>query len=181
MPVPLAKCAKSRKASLFMPSVLSTGTTGSVVKMRFPASSSTATPVNGPGAVQRTDPTKSDVSAFVNICSMNRASCPLASKEISSSSSTEPSFINWQFTPIASSPGLWISAAVLIPPAWRRAGKMASWTGWLAPTPATPMPGRSKRRTPPMGPSAATVTDPVTRSPGPRVEIVSSPKGSISV
>ena len=45
-----------------------TGTTGSVVKMRLPASSSTATPVNipSPGAVQRTDPTKSDVSAPVN-------------------------------------------------------------------------------------------------------------------
>ena len=39
-----------------------TGTTGSVVKIRLPASSSTATPVNGPGAVQRTNPTKSDVS-----------------------------------------------------------------------------------------------------------------------
>ena len=46
-----------------------TGTTGSVVKMRFSASSSTATPVNTPppsaGAVPRTDPTKSDVSVQV--------------------------------------------------------------------------------------------------------------------
>ena len=32
------------------------GTTGSVVKMRFSASISTATPVNRSGAVQRTDP-----------------------------------------------------------------------------------------------------------------------------
>ena len=42
-----------------------TGTTGKVVKMRLAASSSTANPVNipSPGAVQRTDPTKSDVSA----------------------------------------------------------------------------------------------------------------------
>ena len=45
------------------------------------------------------------------------------------------------------------AAAVLIFSACRRAGKMASLTGGLAPTPATPMPGRSKRRTPPMGPS----------------------------
>ena len=34
-----------------------TGTTGSVVKSRLPPSSSTATPVNRPGAMQRTDPT----------------------------------------------------------------------------------------------------------------------------
>ena len=44
-----------------------------------------------------------------------------------------------------------MAAAVLIPPSWRRTGKMASLAGWLAPTPATPMPGRSKRRIPPMG------------------------------
>ena len=47
----------------------------------LPASSSTATPVNipSPGAVQRTDPTKSDVSVRGNNSSMYRASCPLAS------------------------------------------------------------------------------------------------------
>ena len=46
----------------------STGTTGSVVKMRLPASTSTANPVNfpSPGAVQRTVPTKSVVSVAVN-------------------------------------------------------------------------------------------------------------------
>ena len=46
---------------------------GRVVKMRFSASSSTATPVNiaSPGgAVHRTEPTKSDVSVRVNISSM---------------------------------------------------------------------------------------------------------------
>ena len=149
----------------------------------LPALSSTATPVNipSPGAVQRTDPTKSDVSVPVNNSSMYRACCPLAARGISTSSSTTPAFINRQRTPIASSPGLWIAAAVLIPPTERRAGKRASLTGELAPTPATPMPGRSKRRTPPMGPSEATVTDPLTPSPRPWVEIVSSPRGSISV
>ena len=49
------------------------GTTGSVVKIRFPASNSTAAAVNIPSpgeAVQRTDPTKSDISVKVNISSM---------------------------------------------------------------------------------------------------------------
>ena len=73
-----------------------------------------------------------------------------------------------------------IAAAVLSPP-WRRAGKRASRTGGLAPTPATSMPGRSKRRTPPRPPSETTVTDPVTSSPWPWGEIVSSPSGSIPV
>ena len=59
---PLAKCAKSRAASPARPRF--TSTTGSVVKMRFPASNSNAMPVNWatPSAVQRTNPTKSDVS-----------------------------------------------------------------------------------------------------------------------
>ena len=52
-----------------------------MVKIWLPASSSTATPVNIPspsaGAVQRTEPTKSDVSVKVNISSMYRASCPI--------------------------------------------------------------------------------------------------------
>ena len=75
-------CASDQKTAhspphLFSGSHLWTGTTGSVVKMRLPASSSTATPVNRPGAAQRTDPAKSDVSVRVNTSSMNRASCPL--------------------------------------------------------------------------------------------------------
>ena len=51
----------------------STGTTGKVVKLRLTASSSTATPVNipSPGAAQRTDPTKSDVSATGNASLIN--------------------------------------------------------------------------------------------------------------
>ena len=59
---------------LFPGSHLWTGTTGNVVKIWLLASSSTATPVNIPpsGAVQRTDPTKSDVSVLVNISSMYR-------------------------------------------------------------------------------------------------------------
>ena len=51
---------------IYSRSILSvTGTTGSVVRIRLPSSISTATPVNIPasgGAVQRTDPTKSDIS-----------------------------------------------------------------------------------------------------------------------
>ena len=133
------------------------------------------------GAVQRTDPTKSDISVAVNTSSMYRASCPLASRSISTASSTMPPLINRQLTVIASSPRLWSAAAVRIPPAWRRAGKRASLTGGLIPTPATPMSGRPKRRTPPMGPFENTFTDPVTTSPWPWVEIVSSPSGSIAV
>ena len=54
------------------------GTTGSVVKIRLPASSSTATPVHDSpaGTVQRTDPTKSVVSVVENSSSMNLATCP---------------------------------------------------------------------------------------------------------
>ena len=50
--------------------------------MRLSTSSSTATPVNipSPGAVQRTDPTKSDVSAPVNTSSMNQDDCPVAAR-----------------------------------------------------------------------------------------------------
>ena len=64
-------------------SVLSgTGTTGSVVKMRLPGSISRATALNSrsPTASQRTDPTKSDVSALGNAWSMGQAVCPLASR-----------------------------------------------------------------------------------------------------
>ena len=101
-----------------------------MVKIWLLASSSTTTPVNAPspGAVQRTDPTKSDVSVRGNNSSMYRACCPLASKGISASSSTMAPLINWQLTSIASSPGLWIAAAVLRSPS-RRAGKRASLTG----------------------------------------------------
>ena len=102
------------------------------------------------GAVQRTDPTKSDVSVRVNISSMYRASCPLAARGIDTSSSTRPSCINWHLTTSSDSLRFRIAAAVLSFPA-RRTGKRASVRGRLAPTPATPMPGRPKRRTPPMG------------------------------
>ena len=60
------------KSPVYSREVLSgTGTTSSVVKMRLAASSSKATPVNRSGAVQHTDPTKSDASVRVNISSMN--------------------------------------------------------------------------------------------------------------
>ena len=47
--------------------------------MRLTASSSTATPANipSPGAVQRTDPAKSDVSAPVNASLINQDDCPV--------------------------------------------------------------------------------------------------------
>ena len=112
---------------------------------------------------------------------MNQDVCPLASRGISASSSTTPPLINRQLTTIASSSRLWKAAPVLMPPAWRRTGKRASLTDGLAPTPATPTPGRSKRRTPPMGPPEITFTDPDTSSPWPWVEIVSSHSGSISI
>ena len=63
-----------------------------------------------------------------NNSSMYRASCPLASRGISISSSTMPPLINWQLTSIASSPRLRMAAAVLRSPS-RRAGKRASLTG----------------------------------------------------
>ena len=89
--------------------------------MRFAASSSTATPVNisspAAGAVQRTDPTKSDASVPVNIYSMYRASCPLASRGIATSSSTVPFFINRQVTTSSDSLRFRIAAAVLRFPA----------------------------------------------------------------
>ena len=69
-----------------------TGTTGNVVKIWLAASSSNAIPVNrpSPGAVQRTDPTESDVSAPVNTSPMNQDDCPLAARGILTSSSTTP-------------------------------------------------------------------------------------------
>ena len=87
--------------------------------MRWAASISTAMAVNRPrpGAVQRTDPRKSDVSVVVNVSSMNQEVCPLASRGISTSSSATPALINRQLTPIASAPRLCSAAAVRIPPA----------------------------------------------------------------
>ena len=126
----------------------STGNSGRVVKMRLAASISTANPVNCllPGAAQCTDPRKPDVSAETgNAWSMNQDVCPLASRGISTSSSTTPPLINRQLTSIASSSRLWRAAAVRIPPACWRAGKRASLMGGLAPTTASPMPGRAKR------------------------------------
>ena len=78
--VPLAKWAKLSVVSWSSVASGPIGTTGSVVKIRLPASSSTATPVNDSpaGTVQRTDPTKSVVSVSVNSSSMNWASWPLA-------------------------------------------------------------------------------------------------------
>ena len=96
-------------------------------------------------------------------------------------SSNTPSRSNSQCTNFELDCRLWTATPVLMPPSWRRTGKRASLTGELAPTPATPMPGRSKRSTPPMGSSAATRTDPLTSAPRPWVEIVSTPSGSISV
>ena len=94
--------------------------------------------------MQRTDPTKSNLSEpmKVNISSMCRASCPLAARGISTSSSTLPSCINRQVTTSSDSLKFRIAAALLRFPA-RRTGKRASVRGRLAPTPATPMPGRS--------------------------------------
>ena len=113
---------------------------------------------------------------------MNQDDCPLAARGmLTASSSSALSLINSHRTSSALDSRLWIATPVLIPASWRRTGKRASLTGGLAPTPATPMPGRSKRSTPPMAPNATTRTDPLTSSPWPWVEIVSSPSGSIAV
>ena len=72
--------------SVYSRSVLSgtgtTGTTGRAVKVRVPGSISRATAVNksSPTASQRTDPTKSDVSAAGNAASRNQDACPLAAR-----------------------------------------------------------------------------------------------------
>ena len=112
--------------------------------MRLTASISTANPVNPllPNVAQCTDPRKSDLSAAGNASSMNQDVCPLASRGISTSSSTAPPLINRQRTSIGSSPRLWRAAAVRIPPSWRRTANRASRTDGPAPAPATPISGR---------------------------------------
>ena len=73
-PMPLSQDRDT--TGVYSRSVLSgTGTTGSVVKMRVPGSISRATAVNRspPGALQRTDPAKSDVSVSGNAWSMSQA------------------------------------------------------------------------------------------------------------
>ena len=140
--VPLAKCAKSRTVSPPSPPVQSTGTTESVLKMRWAASISTAMAVNRPlpNTVQRTDPRKSDVSVVVNASSMNQEVCPLASRGISTSSSATPPLINRQRTPTASSPRLCSAVAVRIPPGLAAGREQGILDGFgLAPTPATPI------------------------------------------
>ena len=110
-------------------SVLSgTGTTGSVAKMRLPGSISRATALNSPSptASQRTDPAKSDVSAAGNAWSMSQDVCPLASRGMLAASSSTPSRIKSQ----RSNPGLdsrlWRATPVVIPPSWRRTGKLTA-------------------------------------------------------
>ena len=98
---------------------------------------------------------------------MSQDVCPLATRGIATSSSTAPARSNSQLTSIASSSRLWTATPVVIPPSRRRTGKMVSLTGGLAPTTASPMPGRSKRSIPPMGTLEITFTDPDTNSPWP--------------
>ena len=151
--------------------------------MRAPGSISRATVLNNPSptAPQRTDPTKSEVSAAGNAASMSRDVCPFGPRGRSTKSSSTPSRSNSQRTNSELDSRLWMANSVLIPPSRRRTGKMASPTGVPAPTTAMPTWGRSKRSIPPMGPSETTFTDPLTSVPRPWVEIVSTPSGSISV
>ena len=108
--------------------------------MRWTVSISTAIALKraAPDAVQRTDPTKSDVSLAGNASWMNQDVCPLASSVNSAVSSATPSVINRQVTSIAASPALCRAAAVLIPPARRRATNRTSRRGRPAPVSATP-------------------------------------------
>ena len=93
---PFPKCAKTKVPSSLPSARGSTGTIGRVVKIRFAESISTANPVKSwpRGAVQRTDPTKSDVSFRGNNSSRNRAVCPSRVSEISVSSRTVPACSN---------------------------------------------------------------------------------------
>ena len=118
---------------------------------------------------------------MVNVSSMNQDVCPLASRGMLAASSSTPSRIKSHRSRPGLDSRLWSATPVVIPPSWRRTGKRASLTGGLAPTPATPRAGCSKRSIPPMGPSETTRTDPDTSAPRPWVEIVSTPSGSISV
>ena len=180
---PLAKCVKSSRVASCACSCAGTGTTGRVVKIRFTPSSSKATAEKRPGsgAVHRTDPVKSDVSAVGNTSSMNRESWPLTLSRISASSTTAPSRINRHRRVRAAVPRLRTATPVLMPPSWRRTGTRASRRVGLSPTPATPRLGMSKRRTPPMEPGARTVTDPARSPPRPWVAMVSSPSGFMTV
>ena len=100
-----------------------------------------------------------------NVPSMNQDVCPFGSRGRLAVSSSTPSRINSQRTSSGLDSRLWSATPVVMPPSWRRTGTRASLTGVLAPTPATPRPGWSKRTSPPMGPSETTFTDPLTRVP----------------
>ena len=85
--------------------------------------------------MQRTDPTKSGLSApvKVNISSMYRASCPLAARGIWCFFEHGAVFHQAGRSPTRSDPvRLRMAAAGASPPSWRT-GKRASWTGGLAP------------------------------------------------
>ena len=149
--------------------------------MRLWMSISKTTPANilPSGAVQRTEPEKSDVSVSGNSSLMNCAFCPSPANSTIAVSNTSPPCIKWQVIVMASVSRFRTAAPVLIPPSFRRAGKRASLTGWAAPTPATPTALLSKRRNPPMYPSATTLTDPLVNPPRPCVEIVRAARGGI--
>ena len=89
------------------------GTTGRVVKIWLPVSSSTATPVNilSPDARHLTDPTKSLVSVRVNSSSIKLATCPFRAREMSTDSNASPPHISQQRTVARSASRFRIAAA----------------------------------------------------------------------
>ena len=134
---------------------------------------------HSPTALQRTDPTKSDVSTSGKFWSMSQNVCPLPARERLTKSTSTPFRRSSHRTNSGLDSRLWIATPVLMPSSWRRTGKRTSLTGGLAP----PRPrrcregqsGASRRWDRPNAPS------PTPRSPRPWVEIVSSPGGSIAV
>ena len=78
-----------------------------------------------------------------NAWSMSQDVCPLASRGKLAASRSTPSRSKSQRTSAGLDSRLWIATPVVIPPSWRRTGKMASLMGELASTTATPMWGRS--------------------------------------
>ena len=112
-----------------------------VVKMRLPASSSRAT-VNlpPPDTVQRTDPTKSEVSVRGEHLVDELRRLAIGCQRDLCLFQTSPPCINRHITVISSPVRLRIAAPVLIPPSCRRAGKITSLTGGLVPRQRLPAP-----------------------------------------
>ena len=93
---------------------------------------SRATALNSPSptALQRTDPTKSAVSAPGNAASMSQAVCPLASRGMLAPSSSTPSRIKSQRTNPALDSRLWSATSVVIPPSWREERGASCGSRW---------------------------------------------------